>query len=166
MSKNRWVVIVCLSFVLAGGATVVLAPVVVANGLRLWLHWQAQRQQLQIEPGKIQAPFLRPVTIDTLRVTNKTGTRPHIELRTDHVVLKPRLAKLLAGRSDAIRVLSIETARVEIRRDFEETAGQEPFNWAALQALLPTNFNVARLDLRIENGPTVVVLRNAAISAS
>ena len=166
MSKNRWVVIGFLSLVLAGLAMVVLAPVVVANGLRLWLHWQAQRQHLQIEPGKIQAPFLRPVMIDTLRITNKTGTRPHLELRTDHVVLTPRLANLLAGRSDAIRVLSIETARVEIRRDFEEAAGQEPFNWAALQALLPTNFNVARLDLRIENGPTVIVLRNAAISGN
>jgi hypothetical protein len=166
MSKNRWVLVICLSFLLAGLATIVLAPVVVANGLRVWLRWQAQRQQLQIETGKIQAPFLRPVTIDTVRVTNKAGALPHIELRAERVVLQPRLAGLLAGRGDAIRALSIETSRVEIRRDFEKATGHERFNWAALQALLPTNFNLARLDLRIENGPTVIVMRNAAISAN
>src|SRR2546430_9753273 len=41
-----------------------------------------------------------------------------------------------------------------------------PFNWTALQSLLPANFDIAHLDFRVENGPTVILLRNAAISGS
>jgi hypothetical protein len=40
------------------------------------------------------------------------------------------------------------------------------FNWSALQSILPTNFAVAHLDLRIENGSTILLLRNAAISGN
>src|SRR5207302_783466 len=40
------------------------------------------------------------------------------------------------------------------------------FNWTALQTLLPVNFDIAHFDLRVENGPTVVFLRNAAISGN
>src|SRR5438270_3012196 len=167
MSKSRLVLIACLSAVLLVGlATVVFAPFVVANGLRAWLRWQAQRQQLKIDIGKVAAPFLRPVRIESLRVENQTGTPPRIDLHAERVVLHLRLAKLLAARGDAIRDVSIETAGVEIRREFTEGAGRERFNWAALQALLPANFNIARLDLRIENGSTVIFLRKAAISGS
>src|SRR5204863_297079 len=38
--------------------------------------------------------------------------------------------------------------------------------WSALQKLLPNNFNLDRLDLRVEERGTVVLLRNASISAS
>src|SRR5207244_10323840 len=41
-----------------------------------------------------------------------------------------------------------------------------PFNWTALQSLLPANFDIAHLDSRVENGPTVILLRNASLSGN
>src|SRR5947209_7183260 len=164
MPKNR-VVLILLACLLVALAIVVFAPFVVSNGLRIWLHWQAHREQLKIELGKISAPFLRPVSIERVRVTSEKGAATQVDLTAEHATLHLHLARMLGGRDDGIHAISIQNVRAEIRRDFAETrtAG---FNWGALQSLLPTNFDVAHLDLRVENGPTIVFLRNAAISGS
>ena len=165
MPKNRLFLISLATLMVVLGA-IVFAPFVVSNGLRLWLHWQARRQQLNIELGKISAPVLRPVSIERIRVTNKPGSATQIELNAEQTVIHPSLAKILAGRGDGIRTLSIKTARAEIRRDYSESARVARFNWTALQALLPANFDIGHIDLRVENGPTVVLLRNASISGN
>jgi hypothetical protein len=165
MPKNRLFLISLATLMVVLG-TIVFAPFVVSNGLRLWLHWQARRQQLNIELGKISAPFLRPVSIERIRVTSKPGAATQIELTAEQTVIHPSLAKILAGRGDGIRTLSIKTARAEIRRDYSESARLARFNWTALQSLLPANFDIGHLDLRVENGPTVVLLRNASISGN
>jgi hypothetical protein len=164
MPKNR-LVLISLVVVLVAVATIVFAPFFVSNGLRLWLHWQAHRQQLQIELGKISAPFLRPISIERVRVTSEKGSATGIELTAEHTVIHLRLANVIAGRSDAIHGLSIQNARAEIRRDFGKTRTTS-FNWRALQSLLPANFDISHLDLRVENGPTVILLRNAVISGN
>lgn len=164
MRKNR-LVLVSIAVIVVALGTVIFAPFVVANGLRFWLSWQANRQQLKVEIGKISAPFLQPVSIERIRITGEKGAATEIELNADHVILHLRLASILTGRGDGIRVLSIQTARSEIRRDFAKTR-PDRFNWAALQSFLPTNFDIARLNLRVENGATVVLLRNAAISGN
>jgi hypothetical protein len=116
MPKNRLFLISLATLMVVLG-TIVFAPFVVSNGLRLWLHWQARRQQLNVELGKISAPFLRPVSIERIRVTSKPGSTTQIELNAEQTVIHPSLAKILAGRGDGIRTLSIKTARAEIRRD-------------------------------------------------
>jgi hypothetical protein len=163
MPKNR-LILISLTLVAVALGAIVFAPLVVSNGLRLWLHWQAHRQKLTIEIGKISSPFLRPVSIERIRVTGEKGAATGIELNAERAILHLRLAGIFAGR-DSIHGLSIQSVRLEIRRDFAETrpAG---FNWGALQSLLPANFDISHLDLRVENGPTVVFLRNAAISGN
>src|SRR5438067_1003925 len=165
MPKNRLLLISLAALIVALGA-IVFTPFVVSNGVRLWLRWQAHRQQLKIELGKVAAPFLRPVSIERIRVTSQTGAATQIELNAERAVLHLSLAKILAGRGDGIRTLSIQAARAEIRRDYSEKALAMPFNWTALQSLLPANFDIAHLDLRVENGPTVILLRNAALSGN
>src|SRR5213082_3190159 len=165
MPKNRLLLISLAALIVALGA-IVFTPFVVSNGVRLWLRWQAHRQQLKIELGKVAAPFLRPVSIERIRVTSQTGAATQIELNAEGAVLHLSLAKILAGRGDGIRTLSIQAARAEIRRDYSEKARAMPFNWTALQSLLPANFDIAHLDLRVENGPTVILLRNASISGN
>src|SRR5205085_6567139 len=165
MPKNR-LLLISLAILMVALGTIVFAPFIVSNGLRLWLHWQANRQQLKIEVGKIAAPFLRPVSIERIRVTSEKGTATQIELTAEHNVLHFSLAKILAGRGDGVRTLSIQTARAEIRRDYSERVRPAPFNWRALQALLPANFNIGHLDLRVENGATIILLRNTAISGN
>ncbi len=165
MPKNR-LFLISLSTLMVALGMIVFAPFVVSNGLRLWLHWQAHRQQLKIELGKISAPFLRPVSIERIRVTSKPGAATQIELNAEQTILHPRLAKILTGRGDGVRNLSIKTARAEIRRDYSESVRPALFNWTALQSLLPVNFDIGHLDLRVENGPTVVLLHNASISGN
>jgi hypothetical protein len=165
MPKNR-LLLISLAVLMVVLGTIVFAPFVISNGLGLWLRWQAHRQQLKIEVGKIAAPFLRPVSIERIRVTSEKGAAPQIELNVEHTVLHLSLAKILAGGGDGVRTLSIQSVRAEIRRDYSESARQARFNWTALQALLPANFDIGHLDLRVENGPTVILLRNAAISGS
>jgi hypothetical protein len=165
MPKNRLLLISLATFMMVLG-TIVFAPFVVSNGLRLWLGWQARRQHLNIELGKISAPFLRPVSIERIRVTSKPGAATQIELNADQTILHPSLAKILTGRGDGVRTLSIKTARAKIRRDYSESVRPVRFNWTPLQSLLPANFDIGHLDLRVENGPTVVLLRNASISGN
>ncbi|HET9801068.1 MAG TPA: hypothetical protein VFP82_05220, partial [Chthoniobacterales bacterium] len=121
---------------------------------------------MKIEYGKISAPLLRPVSVDHIRVSSEPGSGTKIDLNGEQAVFHLNLAKILAGRGAGIRALSIKNARAEVRRDYSEGAQSTPFNWSALQTLLPTNFEIAHLDLRVENGPTVVVFRNGAISGN
>jgi len=165
MLKNRLLLISLATFTVVLG-TIIFAPFVASNGLRLWLGWQAHRQQLTIELGKISAPFLRPVSIERIRVTSKPGAATQIELNAEQTIVHPSLAKILTGRGDGVRTLSIKTARAKIRRDYSESARPVRFNWTPLQSLLPANFDIGHLDLRVENGPTVVLLRNASISGN
>jgi len=117
MPKNRLLLISLAALIVALG-TIVFAPFVVSNGVRLWLRWQAHRQQLKIELGKIAAPFLRPVSIERIRVTSEPGAATQIELNAELAILHLSLAKILAGRGDGVRTLSIKRARAAIRRDY------------------------------------------------
>src|SRR5256885_1524616 len=165
MRKNRLLLISLATLMVVLG-TIVFAPFVVSNGLRLWLHWQAHRQQLKIELTKIKAPFLRPISIESIRVTSQPGLATQIEFNAEKTILHLSLAKILTGRDNGVRTLSVQNARAEIRRDFAQTSKPARFNWTALQSLLPANFEIGHLDLRVENGPTVVLLRNTSISGN
>ncbi len=164
MPRKRLLLIAII--VLAALAGVALSPALTSASIRGWLYWQARRQHLKIEIGKIEAPLLRPVSIDRIRVTNEAAVATQIDFNAEHVTLHLKLARLIPGKSDGVHALSIQNGRAEIRRDF--SGGQRPldFNWRALQALLPANFQIDRLDLRVENGPSIVLIRNASISGN
>src|SRR4029077_20554631 len=86
--------------VLAALAGLALSPVIVASALRGWLHWQAHRQHLKIELGKITAPFLKPISIDHIRVTNEAAVATQIEFNAEHATLRPSLARIVAGKAN------------------------------------------------------------------
>ena len=165
MGKKR-LLLILFAALIAALATIVFAPFVVSNGIRIWLGWQAGRQQLKIELGKISAPLLRPVSIERIHVTTDQGLATRIDLTAEDAVLHLNLIKIVSGKGDGIRTLWIKSARAEIRRDYSQSARPVRFNWGGLQSLLPTNFDISHLDLRVENGPTVVVLHNCAISGN
>src|SRR3984893_11484901 len=164
MPRKRLLLIAII--VLAGLAGIALSPALSAGAVRGWLYWQARRQHLKIELGKIDAPFLRPVSIDRIRITNETAVATQIELNAEHATLRLNLAKIIAGKTYGVHGLSIQNARAEVRRDFSGAKRPLDFNWRALQALVPANFEIARLDLRVENGPSVVLMRNASVSGN
>ncbi|HST31466.1 MAG TPA: hypothetical protein VLK27_11590 [Chthoniobacterales bacterium] len=162
MPRKRLLLIAVI--VLAALAGIALSPALVTGAVRSWLYWQARRQHLKLELGKIDAPLLRPVSIERLRITNEAAVATQIELNAEHATLRLKLAKLIAGKFDGVHGLSIQNARLEVRRDFSGSKRPLDFNWRRLQALLPANFEIARLNLRVENGPSVVLIRNASVS--
>ena len=164
MSRKR---LLLIAFVmLAALAGIALSPVVVASATRGWLMWQAHRQHLKIELANLNAPLLHPVSIGRLHITNDPGVSTKIDLTAENVTLRLSVARIIRGKSDSVRGLLIQSARAEVRRDFSGPKQPVDFNWRALQALLPSNFQVSQLNLRVENGPSVVMLRNAAISGN
>ena len=116
MRKNRLLLISLATLMVVLG-TIVFAPFVVSNGLRIWLHWQAHRQQLKIELTKIKAPFLRPISIERIRVTSESGQATQIEFTAEKTILHLSLAKILIGRDNGVRTLSVQNARAEKQRN-------------------------------------------------
>ncbi len=95
------------------------------------------------------------------------GSKLDADLNVDRATVDLNLAKILTGaRGPGVRSLSVETVRAEMHRTFSGQATASRVDWSAWQKLLPQNFNFHRLDLRIENGSTIVLLRNASLSGS
>ena len=134
MRKNRLLLMMSFAALMVALGTVVFAPFVASNGLRIWLHWQAHRQQLKIELGKTSAPLLRPVSIERIHVTSEPGSATRIDFTGEQTQFHLRLIRIVSGKGDGIRTLSINTARIEIRRDYSESARPARFNWGALQS--------------------------------
>jgi hypothetical protein len=166
MRKKRFLVlssVILLAALLAG----LFAPVTLSTGVRLWFWWQARKQGLHVELGKIDTPFLRPIVIHHLHISDGKDVSLHIAVDADRIVLGLNIPRILTGiRGRAIRSLSIDKARVQISRNFEGKSGSPHLAWTTLESLLPENFDLADFNLRIEDGTTTVQLRNASISGS
>jgi hypothetical protein len=168
MRRKALLLLICVSILVAAVLVVLLAPLSVSSGLRLWARWQARQQGLLLDLGKIDAPLLRPVTIRRVRIGDTKGSPFHIEINADQIVVNLNLGRVLIGaRGRAIRSLSAETLRLRINRNLSAAEARKwELAWGTLQKLLPGEFNLPSLDLRIEEGANVLLLRNGALSAS
>ena len=72
---------------------------------------------------------------------------------------------LHAGGHD-IRDLSVGELRAELHRPNPTVRTLSERGWATLHRLLPQNLSIAKLETRVENGPTLILLRNASLSAN
>ena len=83
------------------------APFVVAHGMRLWISWAAKKQGLTATIGKVEAPFLRPVTIRQLQLAPAPGRNAQeVKLQANNVVGDLNLSGWLRGPETA-RLLSV-----------------------------------------------------------
>ena len=82
MRRKRFLIIFCASLFVAALLAILFAPLIVATGLRLWMTRVARQQGLRVETERIEAPFLRPVVIHKLRLTNG----PNAPFRVDSAV--------------------------------------------------------------------------------
>src|SRR6059058_5478788 len=147
--------------------TIVFAPFAVSNGLRLWIWWAARQEGFVASIDKVDASFLRPVVIRQLHLksvrdnafrVDLTATDASVGLNFKHVLLHMR------GR--IIRNLSIRELRVELHRTNPNLRAITRRGWATLQRLLPENLSIANSEVRVENGPTLILLRRGVLSAS
>ncbi len=164
--KNRLRLISLLALLLALLA-IVLAPFAVSNGVRLWVWWAAKQEGFVASIDTIDASFLHPVVIrqlhlksvrqDALRL-DLSATDVNIGLNFKHVLLHMR------GR--IIRDLSIRELHLEVHRSNPNLRAITRRGWATLQRLLPENLRIANSEMRVENGPTLILLRRGILSAS
>jgi hypothetical protein len=156
-----------LIFLLVAGALdALLAPLVVAQSLRFWLRWMANRQGLSAEMAQVDAPFLRPVTVRQFRLTPGVGKGPQVNLKAATVVIDLNLSGWIFGRGtallhsveadDVVGSLSLPQHPVSIRE----------LDWKQLAQLLPENFRVADADLEITGPSASVGFRGLRLSAS
>src|SRR6266702_6841311 len=164
--KNRLFLFTFL-VLLAALLAIVFAPVAVSNGLRLWVWWKSRQEGLAVSIDKIDAPFLRPVVIRSLHITTPPAAAFHIDLTAAGANFDLNLNRiLLYRRGHAIRNLSIEHLHGEIRRDKPNLRGITQRGWRTLHRLFPQKFNLHSSEMRVQDGPSLILLRNCTLFAS
>src|SRR3954469_19669464 len=164
--RNR-IFLVILVIGIVAVAAVLLAPIAVANGIRLWVGWFARQEGFVATIDGVDAPFLRPVVIRQihLKSARENAVRVDVTVLDARVVLNLKHVLLhLSGRD--IRNISVRELHAELHRTNPNVQALSERGWATLQRLLPETLSIANLETRVENGPTLILLRNASLSVS
>src|SRR6266568_3401786 len=164
--KNRFF-LVSLLILLAALFVMWLRPFAVSNGVRSWIWWKARHEGLIVNIDRVDAPFLRPIVVRGLRVKSTPENAFRIDLTVTQASFDLNLKRiLLRMREHAIRDLTIQCLRGELRRSNPAGRVVTQNGWTTLHKLLPQNINIASSDIRVEDGPTMILLRNGSLSAS
>ena len=164
--KSRFL-LVSLFLLLAAFLGIWFTPFAVSHGVRWWIWWRARQEGFAVNIDKIDAPFLRPVVIRQLRLTNAHDDALRVDLTLTDAIFDLNFQHiLLHRRGRAIRNLSIRELHGELRRSNSTVRAITRRGWATLHRMLPENLTVTDSEVRIETGPTLVLLRNGFLSAN
>jgi hypothetical protein len=164
--KNRFL-FASLFLLLSALLAVWFTPFAVSHGVRWWILWRARQEGFTVNIDKVDAPFLRPVVIRQLRLRNTHDDALHVDLTVTDAMFDLNFKHiLLHRRGRAIHNLSIRELRGELRRRNPTVRAVTRRGWATLHRMLPENLTIANAEVRIENGPTLVLLRNGFLSAN
>jgi len=164
--KNR-IFLIILVIVVAAFAAILLAPVTVSNGVRLWVWWFARQEGFVATIDRVDAPFLRPIVISQMHLKSirDDAARVDVTLVDARMVLNLKHIFLHVSGRD-IRDISVREFRAELHRKNPNVRALSERGWATLHRLLPETLNIAKLETRVEDGPSLILLRNASLSAS
>jgi hypothetical protein len=164
--RNRFV-LGSLLVLLIVTLTIALAPIAISNGIRLWVWWSARQQGFVATIDKIEAPFLRPIVIRQFQLKSAQDDALRVDITAMDVRVTLNLKQILLrlGGHD-IRNISVRELRAEIHRTNPNVRTLNERSWATLHQLLPESGSVAKLEMRVENGPSLIFLRNASLFAS
>jgi hypothetical protein len=164
--KNR-LFLVGLLVLTAALIAIWFAPLLVSNGVRLWVWWKARQEGLVVNLDQIDAPLLGPVVIRGCRLKSGPDNAFQFEFTVKEATLDLNFKHILLGmRGRAVRDFSIQELHGELRRSNSAGRKMTQPGWATLHKLLPGNLSVASLDIRVEVGPTLILLRKGFLSAS
>ncbi len=165
MSFRKRLLVFVLILLVAAGATALFSPFIVAHGLRFWLEWAARHEGVQVEIGKIDAPFLRPVTIDRLRVAPAATNGHEIHLQAAQIAFDLNFRGQIFGRHPRLlHSLTVERVQGNIRHGAAHGAAQ--LDWRSLQRLLPDDFRFGAVDLDVATAATAFRFRGVTLNAS
>lgn len=146
---------------------VFLTPLLVANGLRLWMATTAKQNGLNISFEKLDAPFLRPVVVEKLKITSQTDAPLQVMVEVPRVDMELHLAAIVdTSHGRFLRSLTAESIGVDIRRNTQEPTESPRIAPRIMEDLLPDNFKLSQLGLHIENGDTIVDLQNGVLTGA
>ena len=163
-SRNR-LILIALSLLLLAVALVWFTPFMVTRGLRLWLSWKARHEHLIVKIDHIDAPLLRPVVVSGIHITSAPENSVSVKLDVTKASFDLNLPGVILRRGRAIRSLAVENFQCETHRH-RPGAFLSESAWDTLQKLFPSKFTFGRFNARMEDGPTVILLRNGSISGS
>lgn len=167
MRYKRSFFIFLAALLAAGGLFAALAPFAVSTGLRLWVTRAARQDGLNIEFGKIEAPFLRPVLLHELKINSSPGTSFHVLASAARVELDLNLAAIFfQSRGRVLRSLNADKIAVDVRRNLQSSPSPRRFTWRLADDFLAANFKFSGVELHVENGATVVDLHDATLSGA
>jgi hypothetical protein len=155
------------ALLVAGVLGVILTPLLVAGGLRLWIARTARQEGLRIEFAKIEAPLLRPVVVHQLQIASPPDAPFHVMVEASRLELELDFATIFnRSRGSFLRSVTGETIAVDIRRNLQPPPGPWPFAWRILEDLLADNFKLSGVELHVENGDTIVDLHDGKLSGA
>lgn len=155
----------CLLIAVVG--IIFLTPTIVSGTVRLWIWREARLQGLKVELGKIDAPLLRPVVIHGIKIDSQTPGAFSIHVDATSAELQLNLAGIFSSaRGRALRKLSVTAVHADFRRVASAANAPRHFDWTVLHALLPDNLDLSGVELRVENGNTLVEFHDATLTAN
>src|SRR6266498_753409 len=164
--KSRFL-LASLFLLLTALLAVWFTPFAVSHGVRWWIWWRARQEGFTVNIDKIDAPFLRPVAIHQLRLRNAHDDTLRVDLTITDAMFDLNFKHiLLHTRGRAIQNLSIRELHGELHRSNPTVRAITRRGWATLHRMLPENLTVTNSEVRIETGPTLVLLRNGFLSAN
>src|SRR5206468_2716011 len=164
--KSRFL-LASLFLLLAALLALWFTPFAVSHGVRWWIWWKARQEGFIVNIDKVDAPFLRPVAIRQLRLRNAHDDMFRIDLTIADATFELNFKHiLLHSRGRAIQNLSIRELHGELRRSNPTVRAMTRRGWAILHRMLPEDLTIGASEVRIENGPTLVLLRNGFLSAN
>src|SRR5215469_496673 len=164
--KTRFLLAV-LFVLLATLFMILFTPFAVSNGVRLWAWWKGQQEGLIVNIDKIDAPFLGPVVVRGFRIRNARDDGFRINVSVTEARLDLNLKRILLRRpGHAIRNLLLQQFHGDLRLSNPVRHVISRRGWKTLVNLLPQTLAVVSSDIRIEDGPTIILLRKGFLSAS
>lgn len=164
LSRNR-ILLVALSLLLVAVTLVWFTPFMVTRGLRLWISWKAHQEHLVVKVDKIEAPLFRPVVFRGIHVSSAPESAVTVQLEAAQATFDLNLKAVILRRGRSLRALTVEEFRAETHR-YRPGAFLSKSGWNTMQKLFPLKFNFPRFNLRMEDGSTIILVRNGSISGS
>ena len=146
---------------------VLLSPALLVGGIRTWLWWTARDQNLTITCANIDAPLLRPAVLHDLQVRTNAGAPMAVAIDVQRAEVAFNLRELFRRTEiRSLRQLTIEGARIDVRKSAPSDVATASPNWSLLHDLLADGFKFSQVDVYVENGGTRVDVRKLSLAAS
>lgn len=166
MPIGKRLLLFALVLILAGGAVICLTPVMVADGIRLFVLWKGHEQGVKISVGQIESPLFQPVVIHRIRVTSVRPSAVRVAIEAPRAELDLNLRALLfrsAGR--IVHRFAIDNLRGEVER-VRTDASQGRFDWPLFHRLLADDLELTNLNLQVKNGGARFDLRGVNLNVN